>query len=73
MPGCPCRRGAPIAGHHPKCPLHVEPPHQGSGGQRDHQRVTVAQARRVWDKMQEDGDALDLDSFYEILKEVFSE
>jgi hypothetical protein len=61
MPGCPCRHGAPIGGHHPKCPLYAA---------RKKKTITVAVARRIWDKMQEDGDALDLDSFYEILKEV---
>jgi len=36
-------------------------------------KVTEQQALRAWDKMQEDGENLDFESFWEILKEVFEE
>jgi hypothetical protein len=35
-------------------------------------KVTEEQAKRAWDKVQEDGENLDFESFWEILKEVFA-
>jgi hypothetical protein len=34
-------------------------------------KVAKKQALRAWDKIQEDGENLDFESFWEILKEVF--